>query len=95
MKTARIQDLANLDLIDRHTYLNKDKSKGYRKTYIALIKDMYLKGYFTKEPQNEEIILLLKNTFNVETKIDNCKKTNISYLLPKYKKIEYANLIKT
>ena len=70
--------LADKGYCQPNTYIWKDEMKGNKGLLAAIIKYLHKQGYYknNKKPTNEQIILIAKNTFGWELKIDTVKRTN-------------------
>jgi len=87
-------ELANKQLIDFNTGVYKDEKKGNISLFIALLKHLHSKGYYTNKPTNKEIVIILKNTFGINTKENTCKHTKGTDFEKEFHSIKYANEIK-
>jgi len=88
-------ELANKQLIDSNTGLSIDERKGNISYFIALIKHLQSKAYYKNnyKPRNEEIPIILKNTFGIDTTKNTCRQTKTENSDFKY--IKYATEIVT
>jgi hypothetical protein len=74
-----------IGLIAEHGYCDpltciwKDRGSGYKGLVVELIKYLHSKGFYGKEgmPKNDEIVLIAKNTFDVDLGKDTVKKVGI------------------
>jgi len=65
------------------TFKWKDSGKGNKGVLIAILKDLWAKGYYKKGivPSHEDYRNIAKNTFDWEVAIDTIKKTKSQYFL--------------
>lgn len=77
---AIMEILVSEKLVHADTYIWKDDKKGNKSYLAALIKDLHSKKYYKKntKPTNEQIVLICKNTFGWEVRIDTIKKAKPS-----------------
>ncbi len=70
-------ELAKRSLIDINTGIANDEKKGNISLFIALVKHLHSKEYYVdnKKPTNNEVLIILKNTFGITCGIDSCKRT--------------------
>ena len=73
-----IKILADENLIDINTYKAKTGrgTKGTKERLSGVIKDLHPKGYLTRRPSDDEIRIMLQNTFDLEVSIDTITHCN-------------------
>lgn len=82
---------AQQDDIDKNTGFVKENKRGNIQYFIALVKHLHSKGFYldNKKPSNQEIVIILKNTFGLTTTLNTCKQTKAGDF--DFKKIKYAS----
>lgn len=77
--TEVMQILADNGYIYKETGYWIDKDKGYKSFLASLLKKhLYAKRYLKRNPNNNEVVLICKNTFGVELGIDTVKTADVN-----------------
>lgn len=65
------------NLCQEGTLIWIDSKKGNKSVLASLIKHLHSKGYYSKYPTNDEVLLIAKNSFKCDIGIDTVKRARI------------------